>query len=163
MVEDAGRGYRRVVPSPSPVEILEERTILGLFESGTVVIAAGGGGIPVTRDREGKTKGVEAVLDKDRTAALLGSILRVETLLILTDVERVYLDYNRPGQRPVDKMTIRDCKEFLEQGQFPEGSMGPKVESAVKFLESGGETAIITSLEMAEDALAGKAGTRIFR
>jgi carbamate kinase len=163
MVDDSGRGYRRVVPSPSPVEILERMTIAELFESGTVVIAAGGGGIPVTMDKNGMTRGVEAVLDKDRTAALLASILRVETMLILTDVEQVYLDYDKPGRRPVESMSVRECKEFLHQGQFPAGSMGPKIESAVKFLESGGENAIITSLEMAEEAMAGRAGTRIIR
>jgi carbamate kinase len=161
MVSDSGRGYRRVVPSPTPIEILEGKTITELFEAGTLVIAAGGGGVPVIRDEDGLVRGVEAVLDKDRTAALLGKILKVETLLILTDVETVYIDYNKPGQRALDRMTVRDCKRLLEQGQFPAGSMGPKVESAVAFLEAGGDRAIITSLEMAEDALAGRAGTTI--
>jgi carbamate kinase len=163
MTDDSGRGYRRVVPSPAPVEIMESKTIAELFESGTVVISAGGGGIPVIRDKRGIIAGVEAVLDKDRTAALLGGILRVETLLILTDVAKVYLDYNKPGQRAIDKMTVQECRGFLGQGQFPVGSMGPKIESAVKFLESGGDRVIITSLDMAEDALAGNAGTTIVR
>jgi carbamate kinase len=163
MVDDSGRGYRRVVPSPLPVEIMESKTIAELFESGTVVVAAGGGGIPVIRDVGGIITGVEAVLDKDRTAALLGRILRVEILLILTDVPKVYLDYNKPGQRPIEKMTVQECRGFLEQGQFPAGSMGPKIESAVRFLESGGDRVIITSLELAEDALAGNAGTTIIR
>jgi carbamate kinase len=161
MVSDSGRGYRRVVPSPSPAEILESKTIRELFESGKLVIAAGGGGIPVIRGDDGLVRGVEAVLDKDRTAALLGTILHVDTILILTDVEKVYIDYNTPGQRPVDKMTVKDCRRFLEQGQFPAGSMGPKIESAVRFLESGGARVIITSLEMAEEALEGRAGTTI--
>jgi carbamate kinase len=163
MVDDSGRGYRRVVPSPWPVEILESKTIAELFASGTVVIAAGGGGIPVIREKGGTITGVEAVLDKDRTAALLGRILGVETLLILTDVAKVYLDFNRPGQRAIEKMTIQECRRFLEEGQFPAGSMGPKIESAVRFLESGGDRVVITSLEMAEDALAGNAGTTIVR
>jgi carbamate kinase len=163
MVDDSGRGYRRVVPSPWPVEILESKTVAELFASGTVVIAAGGGGIPVIREKGGTITGVEAVLDKDRTAALLGRILGVETLLILTDVAKVYLDFNRPGQRAIEKMTIQECRRFLEEGQFPAGSMGPKIESAVRFLESGGDRVVITSLEMAEDALAGNAGTTIVR
>jgi carbamate kinase len=163
MVEDSGRGYRRVVPSPSPVEIMESKTIAELFGSGTVVIAAGGGGIPVIRDKDGTITGVEAVLDKDRTAARLGGVLRVETLLVLTDVAKAYLDYNKPSQRPIEKMNVQDCRRFLERGQFPAGSMGPKIESAVSFLESGGDRVIITSLELAEDALAGKAGTTIVR
>jgi carbamate kinase len=161
MVSDSGRGYRRVVPSPSPLEILEGKTIRELFESGTLVIAAGGGGVPVIRGDDGLVRGVEAVLDKDRTAALLARILRVETILILTDVEKVYTDYGTPGQRAVDKMTVEDCRRLLEQGQFPAGSMGPKVESALRFVEAGGERAIITSLEMAEEAVAGRAGTTI--
>jgi len=163
MVDDSGRGYRRVVPSPSPVQIMESKTIAELFGSGTIVIAAGGGGIPVIRDKGGMISGVEAVLDKDRTAALLGRILLVETLLILTDVAEVYIDYNKPGQRAVGRMTVQECRGFLEQGQFAAGSMGPKIESAVRFLESGGARVIITSLEMVEDALAGKAGTTIVR
>ncbi|MDA4115650.1 MAG: carbamate kinase [Thaumarchaeota archaeon] len=163
MVDDSGRGFRRVVPSPSPVEILEGKTVAELFESGTLVIAAGGGGIPVVRDNEGVVKGVEAVLDKDRTAALLAEVLGVEILLILTDVPQVYLDYNKPGQHAIEELTVQECKRLLEQGQFPAGSMGPKIESAVRFLESGGDRVIITSLEMAENALAGRAGTRIVR
>jgi carbamate kinase len=163
MVDDSGRGYRRVVPSPLPVEIMESKTIAELFGSGTVVVAAGGGGIPVIRDKSGMITGVEAVLDKDRTAALLGRLLQVETLLILTDVAEVYLDYSKPGERAIGKMTVEECKTFLEQGQFPTGSMGPKIESAVRFLESGGDRVIITSMEMAEEALAGKAGTTIIR
>ncbi|MGH9919827.1 MAG: carbamate kinase [Nitrososphaerales archaeon] len=122
MVSDSGRGYRRVVPSPSPVEILERKTIASLFESGTLVIAAGGGGVPVVRDESGAVRGVEAVLDKDRTGALLGGILGVDTLLILTDVDMVYLDYGRPAQRPIDTMRLDECRRYLEQGQFPAGA-----------------------------------------
>jgi carbamate kinase len=161
MVNDSGRGYRRVVPSPIPLSIVQGEVIRQLMEIGTIVVAAGGGGVPVTSGAG--SHGVEAVIDKDLGAALLANIVNADVLMILTDVQNVYLDYNKPGQRPVDKMSVRECKEYLEQGQFPAGSMGPKIESAVKFLESGGERAIITSLEMAEDALAGKAGTSISR
>ena len=162
MISDSGRGYRRIVPSPIPLDILEKETIIRLFETGTVVISAGGGGVPVVRDADGRIRGVEAVLDKDRTAALLGRILGVETLLILTDVEKVFINYGKPNQRTLDKITVQDCKKYLAEGQFPAGSMGPKIESAVSFLShSTGKRVSIASLEMAEEALQGRAGTTI--
>jgi len=162
MISDSGRGYRRIVPSPIPLDILEKETIIRLFETGTVVISAGGGGVPVVRDADGRIRGVEAVLDKDRTAALLGRILGVETLLILTDVEKVFVNYGKPNQRTLDKITVQDCKKYLAEGQFPAGSMGPKIESAVSFLShSTGKRVSIASLEMAEEALQGRAGTTI--
>jgi carbamate kinase len=162
MISDSGRGYRRVVPSPTPLDILEKETIIRLFESGTVVISVGGGGVPVIRNRNGKLRGVEAVLDKDRTAALLAKILGVETLLILTDVERVFVNYGKPDQRALDRMTVQECRKYLAEGQFPAGSMGPKIESAVSFLsDSSGRKVGIASLEMAEEALKGSAGTTI--
>ncbi len=162
MVSDSGRGYRRVVPSPTPLDILEKETIIRLFEAGSVVISAGGGGVPVIRDNDGMVKGVEAVLDKDRTAALLARILAVETLLILTDVEKVYINYGKPEQRALSKMTVQECRKYLAEGQFPSGSMGPKIESAITFLSSSnGRRVVIASLEMAEEALDGTAGTTI--
>ena len=162
IISDSGRGYRRVVPSPTPLDILEKETIIRLFETGTVVISVGGGGVPVIRDKDGKLRGVEAVLDKDRTAALLGKILGVETLLILTDVEKVFINYGKPYQRALDRITIQECRKYLAEGQFPSGSMGPKVESAVSFLSgSTGKRVSIASLEMAEEALRGNAGTAI--
>src|SRR5438093_1693787 len=162
MISDSGRGYRRVVPSPTPLDILEKETIIRLFEAGTVVISAGGGGVPVIRGKNGKIKGVEAVLDKDRTAALLAKTLGVETLLILTDVEKVFINYGKSDQRPLDRVTVQDCKKYLSEGQFPEGSMGPKIESAVTFLSgSSGRRVVVASLEMAEEALKGTAGTTI--
>jgi carbamate kinase len=162
IISDSGRGYRRVVPSPTPLDILEKETIIRLFESGTVVISVGGGGVPVIRNRNGKLRGVEAVLDKDRTAALLAKILGVETLLILTDVERVFVNYGKPDQRALDRMTVQECRKYLAEGQFPAGSMGPKIESAVSFLsDSSGRKVGIASLEMAEEALKGSAGTTI--
>jgi carbamate kinase len=162
MINDSGRGYRRVVPSPTPLDILERETIIKLYEAGTIVISGGGGGVPVIREKDGVLKGVEAVLDKDRTAALLAKIIGVETLLILTDVEKVAINYGKPDQTSLDRMTIPDCRKYLAEGQFPSGSMGPKIESAVNFLSNGlGKRAIIASLEKAEDALQGKAGTTI--
>jgi carbamate kinase len=162
MISDSGRGYRRVVPSPIPLDIVEKETIIRLFETGTVVISVGGGGVPVIREKNGKFRGVEAVLDKDRTAALLGKTLRVETLLILTDVEKVFVNYGKPDQRALDRMTVQECRKYLAEGQFPEGSMGPKIESAVSFLSGSPERkVVIASLEKAEDALKGIAGTTI--
>ena len=162
MISDSGRGYRRVVPSPTPLDIVEKETIMRLFETGTVVISVGGGGVPVTREKNGKLQGVEAVLDKDRTAALLAKTLGVETLLILTDVEKVFINYGKPDQRALERMTVQECRKYLSEGQFPEGSMGPKVESAVRFLSgSSGRRVVIASLEMAEEALKGTAGTTI--
>jgi len=162
VVSDSGRGYRRVVPSPTPLDILEKETIIRLFETGTVVISVGGGGVPVIREKNGTIRGVEAVLDKDRTAALLATTLGVETLLILTDVEKVFVNYGKPDQRALDRVTVQECKKYLSESQFPEGSMGPKIESAVSFLSgSSGRRVVIASLEMAEEALKGTAGTTI--
>ena len=162
VVSDSGRGYRRVVPSPTPLDILEKETIIRLFETGTVGISVGGGGVPVIREKNGTIRGVEAVLDKDRTAALLAKTLGVETLLILTDVEKVFVNYGKPDQRALDRVTVQDCKKYLSEGQFPEGSMGPKIESTVSFLSgSSGRRVVIASLEMAEEALRGTAGTTI--
>jgi len=162
IISDSGRGYRRVVPSPTPLDIVEKETIIRLFETGTVVISVGGGGVPVVREKNGRLRGVEAVLDKDRTAALLAKTLGVETLLILTDVEKVYINYGKPDQRALDRMTVEDCRKYLAEAQFPEGSMGPKIQSAVSFLtDSPKGRVVIASLEMAEEALKGTAGTTI--
>lgn len=161
MISDSGRGYRRVVPSPTPLDILEKETIIRLYQAGTVVISSGGGGVPVIKDKD-KLLGVEAVLDKDRTSALLAKIIGVDTLLILTDVEKVAVNYGKPNQKELDRMTVQECKKYLSEGQFPSGSMGPKIESAISFLAgSSGRKTIIASLERAEEALDGKAGTTI--
>ncbi len=159
VIDDSGRGYRRVVPSPVPLSIVQGGMIRELADLGATVIAAGGGGIPVTST--GQLRGVEAVIDKDLGAAVLAKVVKAELLMILTDVEKVYLDYNKPTQRPIDRMDTQQCRKLLEQGQFPAGSMGPKIESAVDFLQSGGLKVIITSLEMADEALAGRGGTVI--
>ncbi len=161
LMNDSERGYRRAVPSPIPSSIVQGQVIRDLTDLGAIVIAAGGGGIPVTAAYP--SKGLEAVIDKDLAAAVLAKMVKAEVLMLLTDVEKVFLDYNKPGQRPIDKMTIQECRMLLHQGQFPAGSMGPKVESAVQFVESGGDRAVITSLEMGEKALAGGAGTIIVR
>jgi carbamate kinase len=160
VVEDAARGYRRVVPSPEPVEIVEEPVIRMLLGQGVLVIAAGGGGIPVIRTPEG-LRGVEAVIDKDRASALLANRLGVETLVISTDADRVYLDYRRPGQRALGRVTSAEMAAHLAAGQFPPGNMGPKIESALRFLEKGGREVIITSYEHLRAAARGEAGTHI--
>ena len=139
---------------------MEGRSIKDLFENGYVVIGCGGGGIPVI-DMDGEIIGVEAVVDKDHSAALLANLIGACSLLILTDVDAVYLDYGRPGQRAIPAMTTAQAKKWLSQGHFHEGSMGPKVESAIEFVKNGGKRAIITSMEKALDAMAGKAGTTI--
>ena len=161
MVEIPGRGYRRVVPSPRPVALVEERAIARLFSTGTIVIAAGGGGVPVVADGKGALRGVEAVVDKDLTAALLARLVGANDLLILTDVERVALNYGLPDQQEIDEMTASEARDHLAAGHFPPGTMGPKIKAALKFLEAGGERATIAPLEGAFRALSGRAGTRI--
>ncbi|TMI36221.1 carbamate kinase [Candidatus Bathyarchaeota archaeon] len=159
---DAGGPNLPVTTLITQTLVLEKETIIRLFEAGTVVISAGGGGVPVIRDKDGMLRGVEAVLDKDRTAALLAKIVGVETLLILTDVEKVSINYGKPGQRGLDRMTVRECRRYLDEGQFPAGSMGPKIESAISFLTGAGKRrAVIASLKSAEEALNGTAGTTI--
>ncbi len=162
MINDSGRGYRRVVPSPRPIAIPEFPIIKELFDRNYIIIQSGGGGIPVVRKQNGTLIGVEAVVDKDLCASLLASLLKTDVLLILTDVDKVRLNYGRPDQRSLDRMTADECKKYLAEGQFPAGSMGPKIEAAMNFVKSGKEkTAIITSLELAETALKGETGTRI--
>ena len=162
LVSDPRGGWRRVVPSPQPVDIVEKDTILKLVGDGdgSVVICAGGGGVPVVR-REGRLAGVEAVIDKDLAAAVLAKVIGWKTLVIATDVERVALDFGKPGQRFLDKMTLAEARTHLAEGQFPEGSMGPKILAAIQFLESGGEHAVITDLLHLDSAVEKKAGTRI--
>ncbi len=160
VAEDAGRGWRRVVASPDPKEVVEWPEIATLVEAGKVVVACGGGGVPVTRTPEG-LRGVDAVIDKDYAAARVGALVQADVLLLLTGVERVAIDFGTPRQRDVDRMSPAEARGHLADGQFPAGSMGPKVDAAVRFVENGGREAIITSLERAGDALDGRAGTRI--
>jgi carbamate kinase len=160
-VEDAGRGWRRVVPSPMPRRILDTAALKALLGAGVVPIACGGGGIPVVADSHGKMTGVPAVIDKDMTSALLAAEVGAGVLVMLTGVERVALDFGQPGERQIDRMNVAEARKHLADGQFPPGSMGPKVTAALDYLARGGHEALITSLERLDDALAGRAGTRI--
>jgi carbamate kinase len=160
-VEDAGRGYRRVVPSPEPVRIVEIPAVDALLRANVIPIACGGGGIPVARDANGDLHGVSAVIDKDLTSAMLASELGAQTLLMLTGVDRVALDFGKPIQRTLDRLPASEARRHLAAGQFPPGSMGPKIAAALRYLDHGGGETIITSLDRAYDALAGSAGTRI--
>jgi carbamate kinase len=159
--EDSGRGYRRLVPSPIPRRIVNRRTIQLLVDHGTIVIAAGGGGIPVYIENNGTYEGVDAVVDKDRASAVLAHDIDASTLLFLTNVDNVYLNYKKPGQQVLKKMTTAEAMRYLDQGHFPTGSMGPKIEAAISFLNSGGQEVIITSLSKAKLAISGDAGTLI--
>jgi carbamate kinase len=163
VINDSGRGYRRVVPSPKPVVIVESGAIKELFNHGVIVIACGGGGIPVVRGDKGRLQRVEGVIDKDYTATTLATLIGAEILLIITDVENVSLDYGKRNQKNLDSMKIEEAKKYLTEGHFPPGSMGPKIESAIRFIESGGEKAVITSLKLTRKALEGNAGTNITR
>jgi carbamate kinase len=160
-VEDSGRGYRKVVASPRPVEIVESRIIKGLTALGLSVISAGGGGIPVVRNEDGTLQGVEAVIDKDFTSAMLAADIEAGTLMILTGVEKIAINFNKPDMRFLDKMTLAEARKYMAEGQFPPGSMGPKVEAAIQYVESVGGRAIITRIESAVDALEGRTGTVI--
>jgi carbamate kinase len=161
IVDDAGRGWRRVVASPFPREIVELEAIRNLLQAGFVVVGVGGGGIPVVRGEQGDLHGVEAVIDKDYASSLLAAGLGADLFLISTAVERVYLNYGQPEQTPVQHMTVAQAKEYLEQGHFPPGSMGPKITAVIDFLERGGKEALITSPENLARALRGETGTRI--
>lgn len=162
LINDAGRGYRRVVTSPDPKEIIEGEMILILYEEGFLIVASGGGGVPVMRDWDtGTIRGVEAVIDKDRSAAVFTRMIGAKILLILTDVDSAYLNYERPDQKAIGRIPLAEAKEFFNAGHFQRGSMRPKIESAIRFLESGGEIAIVTSPGLAAEALAGNAGTII--
>jgi len=160
IVEDAARGYRRVVPSPEPIEIVELDAIRSLMEQGVLVVSTGGGGVPVVADH-GALHGVEAVIDKDRASALLASELGVDLFLISTDTDFVYLNYKKPGQVPLRLVTAAEMRRHLAEGHFPPGNMGPKVESVLRFLESGGHEAVITSFEHLYEAVTGTAGTHV--
>lgn len=160
MAEDAGRGWRRVVPSPQPLEIVESPIVRALISGGIIVIAAGGGGIPVVR-RETGYEGVEAVIDKDAASAVLARDLGACLLVFTTAVDRVALDFGTPKERQIGNMTVAEARRHLAEGQFPPGSMGPKVAAAIQFVEGGGELAVITTAHAVGDALAGEAGTRI--
>ena len=158
--EDRGtRGWRRVVASPEPLEVLETQTVLTLLAAGNVVVAAGGGGIPVVRQSDGTLRGVEAVIDKDLTAALLATALGADALVIATDVEHVAVGWGTPHERALRSVTPGELETYAAQGEFASGSMGPKVEAALRFVRSGGSRAVITELHRIADTLAADVGT----
>lgn len=159
--EDAGRGYRRVVPSPSPVDILQKRAIKDLYNAGAIVIAAGGGGIPVVKEN-GKLRGVDAVIDKDFTSAKLASLIGAELLIILTAVDKVAIHFGQENEEWISKMSVAEAEKYLADGEFKEGSMKPKIEAALSFVKAKeGNRVLITSLEKAIDGLKGLTGTYI--
>ena len=161
MKEDAGRGYRRVVPSPKPVAVVEDRTVRALIDDGQVVITVGGGGIPVVREGD-RREGVAAVIDKDFASEVLAEMIEADYLIILTAVEKVALNYGTPEEKWLDQVRVSDMEDYMAEGHFAPGSMLPKVEASVAFARSGkGRTALITSLENACDGIAGKTGTHI--
>ena len=160
--EDAGRGWRRVVPSPVPLDVLEKEAVKELFEKGFIVVTVGGGGIPVAMDENGNLIGVEAVIDKDLASSLVASLLNVDLFLILTQVPYVYLNFNKPDQVALKKVTLSEAKRYLEEGHFAEGSMKPKIKAVINFLERGGKRAAITSYDLALKALRGEDGTQFF-
>jgi carbamate kinase len=161
VMEDSGRGWRRIVPSPKPLRIVEKDTIGHLLEKGKIVIACGGGGLPVIQLEDGTLDGVEAVVDKDYASSKLAQQLGLDELIILTAVEKVSLNFGRQDQKDIETMTVSEARKYLEEGHFPPGSMGPKIEAAIEFLENGGKRAIITSQEMLVSAIKGDAGTQI--
>ncbi|MBO0473638.1 carbamate kinase [Enterococcus ureasiticus] len=160
MMEDAGRGYRRVVPSPQPKAIHGVDAIVNLLNRNTIVIAGGGGGIPVVRDQNGLLKGIEAVIDKDRTGKKLAEQIDANVFMMLTDVSNVYINYGKENQEKLETISVKQAQQYMDEGHFADGSMGPKMEAAIGFAAQG-KTAIICSLEEADQALLGRAGTRI--
>jgi carbamate kinase len=162
IMEDAGRGWRRVVASPLPLEIIEEKSIKTLIEADFTVVAVGGGGIPVIRDKEGHLKGAAAVIDKDYASALLAGRIHADTFIVSTAVEKVYLNFGKPDQKALDKVTVDELNKFIAEGHFKPGSMLPKVKAVINFLKNGGKHAIITNPENLARAVKGKAGTHVF-
>lgn len=161
MVEDAGRGWRHVVPSPVPQHICDISLIEELSRRGTIVVAGGGGGIPVIRNPDGTRFGVEAVIDKDLTTAHMATVLGVDTIMLLTAVPKVSIHFGTPQQRALDHVTASDMRRYFDEGHFPPGSMGPKIDAALRFLDGGGKHVIIAALEDAGAALKGQAGTHV--
>jgi len=161
MVEDAGRGYRKVVPSPKPIDIVPKWIIRDLVLSGRVVVAAGGGGIPVFINSRGLYEGVEAVIDKDYAASLIAREVKVDLFIILTSIERVFLNFGKPDQKEIDVLTVDEAKKYLDEGQFPRGSMGPKIAAAIEYVEAGGKEVLITDAGHLKAAFINRTGTRI--
>lgn len=161
MKEDSGRGWRHVVPSPRPLRILNVNTIAHMLDTAAVVVAAGGGGIPVVRGRDGAWRGIEAVIDKDYASAKLASDLGADLFIILTGVAKVAIDFGKPTQRAIDRMTVAEAEQHMADGQFPPGSMGPKIDSALQFVRAAKKQVLITDVEVLREALEGQDGTVI--
>jgi carbamate kinase len=161
VVKDAGRGWRRVVPSPEPCEVVEWEAIRTLVKAGVLTIATGGGGVPVIRNESGLLEGVDAVIDKDRASALLGGLIGADMLVIVTQVDKVCVNFGQPDEKELDRMTVSEAADMLAAGQFPAGSMGPKIESAITFLSGGGKSVIITAPDNILEAVVGTKGTTI--
>ncbi len=163
MVEDAGRGWRKVVASPKPIDIVPKWIINDLVQAGRIVIAAGGGGIPVILNGNGLYEGIEAVIDKDYASSLIAREIGVDLFIILTAIDRVCLDFGKPGQRDVAVLSVSEARRFLSEGQFPPGSMGPKIRAAIEYIEAGGKEVLITDAAHLKAALLGRSGTQIVR
>ncbi|WP_423188496.1 carbamate kinase [Alkalibacterium sp. f15] len=163
-IEDSGRGYRKVIPSPSPVRVVESNMMKELIDNGHIVIGAGGGGIPVIENEKNQLIGVEAVIDKDNASEKLAEELDVDFFFILTAVDRVAINFGKPNQKELESLNVEEADRYIKEGHFPEGSMLPKVQSAIKFVESKpGRKAIISSLEKAKEAVLGKTGTVVYK
>ncbi len=163
VIKDAGRGWRRVVPSPKPIEVIEYEAIKALADAGVLVIAVGGGGVPVRRNEVGELEGVDAVIDKDRASDLLGRLIGADVLVIITQVDKVFARFGEPDQEALDVLTSDRAAKMLAAGEFPAGSMGPKIEAAISFLSGGGREVIITSPAEFLNSVEGRGGTRIVR
>ena len=161
IVEDSHRGYRRVVASPNPLKIVEERAAKTLLEAGEIVIAAGGGGIPVILKEDGDLEGVDVVIDKDLASGVLARDIKADCLMMLTGVELVFLNFKQPNEQALRRLTVKDAQRYLQEGHFRPGSMGPKIQAAINFLTWGGEQAIITSIDKVKEAMDGHTGTKI--
>lgn len=161
MKEDSGRGYRRVVPSPRPTEIIEKKLFKTLLEMNFIAIGAGGGGIPVYRKPDGEIRGIEAVIDKDRTSSLLATEIGIDVFVILTEADYVYVDFKKPSQYALKEISLFEMERLYKEGHFPDGSMGPKVEAAMSFVRNGGKKAIIANLFKLKEAMKGTSGTII--
>ncbi len=159
--KDADRGFRRVVGSPKPLEIPNSKQISSLLDAGNIVIAAGGGGVPVYINELGQYDGIDAVIDKDRASAKLGNQINADELYILTAVDKVSINFGKPNQTDLDEITVAEATKYLNEGHFPYGSMGPKIKSAIEFLEGGGKRVIITAIDKLIDAIEGNEGTKI--
>lgn len=162
MKEDPGRGWRRVVPSPIPISIVEKQTIKSLYNEGFIIVTVGGGGIPVYVTEDNALEGVDAVIDKDLSSAVLAKVVKADELHLLTAVEKVALNFGSAEQVYLDKLSVEEAEKYLQENQFPKGSMGPKIQASINFLKAGGKKAIITSVEKHTDALEGKTGTVIY-